>query len=1213
MQGPALLSSEKYAQFQDVVGKKASRENPLVAATFMTPAVFGKAMDDKKLGTFAFSITSNHRQFFEVWSDGENTELVAVTNGVAMRTLKAQISSVFGAQVPNNVKGYDTGDRVPLLPPWMKPNLYYAILNVRVSYPFREMGVFDSGNDPLARVITAAQTLGDTSKVYSWISFGWTEFDWGPYARQYTKTVMAQETMSETYEDSTAPKGPRSNTAIEMSSRAEKRSQSHRLISVMRVALFCEDPKLLVGTLDTMKGTLKVFGSQTNPVQVDEASPSELGYMVRRVIAPNYGDYKSEEYLKKLLSTYMKDVIRGREAMPGATTFPFILLTSPELPIFVHLPLWSTPDRLVSLRWIKSPTPFVEKPPMPTDTLQPILVGESMELSEAEPVYIGLEELNVHALFLGQSGSGKTTLVVNLLLQLAKTMEEGKLKACIWVIDPVGRLGDLWITRASEEAKKNTIFFEPDRAPWGMNPFCLPPMDTLREYQLMAKEKTSTVTRMIKEVARLDTGQSQWGHRLRRIIRLIIMSFYNRGMANPERRNFTFMDVVKLAYAVGDEQTLATVVDQMGLESDLIPALGGYNKEARDAVLHKIERFVEPVIRDFICADDSINFFELDQPGNIIFFSFKGFMHIPDDVATLMGSVIMSIYSAELARKHKLSWENAYQTYLVIDEFHRTADLLSFRDILATARNIRLSMWLVYQGAKQVEDETLHEEVFNNAHTKFIFTVGGNLASALKNDLDIALGKQMAQRLQSLESFRFYLLRSGGSALATPTPHLVKAMPFPTEARPLEEAYKYFEEKMAKYKPPMIDSSMGLTGQSIQGQTEAELAVLPFRQANVSFPTPQDFPVLWGIRDFHMIDEVTWPTLNQIIDFVVGQPWAAGKMRSREFIIKTVERLKAGYVYIDSRQSQYVITNRSDEGSALRRSVVLLESPQAGGPSGSEYHLKITHRYLERYVRERMPAFMAFMPPHADNVPDGVIVEKKNDTQWETTKLIAVETHMSHHPLRALEQTLKRFKQGYIKVIVVCIRHDDERDIRDAMMKNVELKAKMDGGMIELVTTAPLSSKEEAEEVAKPAEAPEKAPAPMQLQTPKESVAALPLASVQEEIHDLERDALRLFKKLEAHNVSIVKSTADGTLYEVVGQDGEKMLVRVEARYHNNPIRPLEVEDFVKKVNDDKRRGTVGGVYITNATFAPGCASTKTVELVDGNRLRELLRPPKNP
>jgi hypothetical protein len=439
---------------------------------------------------------------------------------------------------------------------------------------------------------------------------------------------------------------------------------------------------------------------------------------------------------------------------------------------------------------------------VPRDSSEFIQVGD--DSASGDPVHIAIEELGAHALFLGQAGTGKTNLVVKLLLQVAKRMEEDRIRACIWVIDPVGRLWDLWITRAPEGAKNRTILFEPEREPWGMNPLALPPTDNAREYLLMAKEKTGSVTRMIKQSPRAEIGWTQWDHR--RIVRLILMSLYNRGLQNPALRSVTFKDVLKVVHTIGDEERLTELVDEMGLDKNLITALGNYDREARNTLVHLLAPFVDPSISNFTCAEQSVNFQDMDRPGNIIFFTFKGLMHLPDDVSTLVESTILNIYSAELARKQMLRLEDAHQTYLVVDEAHRTVDTLSLRDLLATARNIKLSVWLVYHGATAMEDETLHDEVFNNAHTKFIFTVGGSLAAELQNDLDIALGKKMAQRLRTLESFRCYLLRAGDSPItlsAPPEPTLLVITPLSKVTRTLEQAYELFNE--GEYKPHDLD------------------------------------------------------------------------------------------------------------------------------------------------------------------------------------------------------------------------------------------------------------------------------------------------------------------------------------------------------------------------------------------------------------------------
>jgi len=112
---------------------------------------------------------------------------------------------------------------------------------------------------------------------------------------------------------------------------------------------------------------------------------------------------------------------------------------------------------------------------------------------------------------------------------------------------------------------------------------------------------------------------------------------------------------------------------------------------------------------------------------------------------------------------------------------------------------------------------------------------------------------------------------------------------------------------------------------------------------------------------------------------------------------------------------------------------------------------------------------------------------------------------------------------------------------------------------------------------------------------------------VRKETEVLRGKVEKLLRRFGATQITVFHESDSGIILQCIDQDGKKTFVKYEVRYYNNPIRRVEVADFAKYVQEKRRLGAEGGIYITNATFEQGFDSQ--IELVDGKQLDEMLSP----
>jgi hypothetical protein len=1077
---PSKLTEDTIKQLTTILKQrqKESGRPPLDAVAFKTPLLDKKDMDDEAIATYCRGLSSEVPQFFEIWSDTENTHILAVANKNVLPHFVRLLTSAFkGAKITRDLRGYEQKldpetEPKSLLPPWLKPGLYFKVLNCRKEQAFSPLSKLEtSGADPLATLIASMESFKKLPKpVYIWISIGWQVFNWGPWADDYVRSLSTEEYVRIRGEEVGGtflpePSVRPTSGEREEARKVEVRARITRLFACFRIAVFCEDPNILMDVVQVLKGDVTVFKGETDQVVADPAPfeistsrgrPEEVNdeealfMMAGRLIGP-------ETEPMHLLDEYMIAVRRGRAKK---RFLPYLFIVSPELSLFVHLPAWSRDKNLTSIDWTRTvlsfPTlPLPPPPDVPTIPLGQISIGGDIRGELRLP----LDYFFLHGYILGVSGAGKSTLILNTILSFTELMKRGAFNGTIWLIDPHGDLADDLLIRIDDELLPRVYFFNPFKTPWGMNMLALPPYRDERERTLLVSARVETIVKIVRETVRMISGKESWGHRLETIIRQALFELYeSQDPENPEKKrdNPTLHQLLELVSTVGNEDLLREKIDEMGLSEDLFMLFRDYPTEAKAAVYNKLLFFTEPFTKDFTCnIENNLDFAELDKPGNIIIFSLKGLEGQDTKKSVLMGNLILNIYMADMFNKGLLPENERWPVLLFIDEFHRAANIATFEDIVAEARKFKLSLFFAHQGTEQIENKSLVRMIFGNARLLILFRVSGEMAQDAKIELDMMFSKEIAPTLQTIPHYRFLVRFAARGDEEQLPPIEVLGYNKPPAKRSLADIEPLIIRSMEKFRPPVMPK------RPVYLQPLLKRPCMQYwAEHENKFPRPEVFPVLWALREYFVSHSVggsaEWPSFEELLDFISDLPWGRkGKYRRREFILDALNELKEGGFIREmslgaSGKRAYIL----GEGKP-KLDLVLLNMPAPGGYKGDMEHIEMIRGFMEDQVREKLYLPKMLEVPDA---PDGILVPSRSDDSWDFRSQIAVEVERmvsvaswkTERLTRVIENIRNDFERGFAKVLVVCDARDAERDIMYAIKQTEDLAPKFERSEIEI-------------------------------------------------------------------------------------------------------------------------------------------------------------------
>ena len=1019
----ACLDENLIARLDAVLQDLKTAEDPIYACSPMVPAAGKRDADEAAVVNYCSALTTNHLRTFEVWSDGERTEIVLATTRMDEGYYTGQLSSAF-----KDAKYTELG---ALIPPWLESGLYFKVLNCRMDKPFAALNPLSGESDPLVNLV---KTFEDNPGVRYWVSIGFHKAQdpgWGKWARDYFDTFTEHELyrQSKGAEEHLFSPGlfaeegrvTPSSVEREVARQAEEKANRPNIVASMRIALFSPDPAALRHGVDVVSGAVHAFKGKYTRLEADPApfevtSGRFLGDRDVLVSMAAREAYVPSRVLSHLLDDYKQFTRRG-----GTMVFPYLLLSPEELAVFVHLPAWAG-GVLRSLDWTRSGGTTYKLPPERGGILlgKIFLAGE-----EVRDFRLPLEDLQVHAYIMGETQTGKSTLLANIVAGLAEWVEGNRLSVIL--IDPHGDLAFDLLT--SLPSLDRVYFFDPLRMPFGMNLLALPRYSSPEERTIYRQWRVDTVKRMFKEVMTMLTSRPAWGSRLEMILSSTLTAFYDdRTRPREEADNPTLLELREVVDAIGDEEALRRVAAKYHLNVEELLPFSDFPKEAKIAVSNKINPFTfDPFIRRFTCNRGSnLDFADLTKPGRIAIFSLS---RISNDLkAVLMGSLILNIYNAVMQNAQPLTKEERWPVLLLIDEFQRASRIAAFEDIITEAGKYRLSLILAHQNPLQIPS-TLRDAVMGNVATTIIFRVGGGAAKALGDSVDLQLSREIADTLATQPAYRALVrMRAKGSEEQFP-PCPILTKPPPENLRSASQALAAIEEKMAPYRPELAPE-------------RTERPCMRFWEEYKSFlPPPEAYPVYWAVREFN--ENLLFPDVDELHDFAQDAPYMP---RRRRKIQRSLERLlRLGLIRegsaLKTKGISYV-ANTTAMGVRVA-DLVLLESSSGRIPqSGEPRHRHALQNFMRYYVRQKM--FLPLIVKQSGGAdPDGILVPPRPDgRRWDLESQIAVEveTTPDRNPGR-VKSHLRNDLQAlqFSRVIVVCTTRDGKRAVERLLRYDPEL------------------------------------------------------------------------------------------------------------------------------------------------------------------------------
>ena len=463
--------------------------------------------------------------------------------------------------------------------------------------------------------------------------------------------------------------------------------------------------------------------------------------------------------MNDIVSDYTKKSWSGKYMIRDSP--PFLILTPPELGLFVHLPDPKTKN-LVLTRKQSMPQQQMNKigyclgyhSRKKTLNYSPVnFYGEFVNSAETQSIVLSTDDFPTHLYIVGGTRSGKTTLVRSIAKHLELSNLSGKYPNSFILIDPKGSDSYDFITQCENESfeNNNVTFLDPILTNFSINILELPSY-LPENREVIVSQYVGYIMTMIEY---WYNGSDSFV-RLKRILDTLLQYLY----LNNDKP--TFLDLYEIIIAIQQDGTdiLSKMYKELGkpdaVLAQAISSIAGMNKEAYEPVLNRVEKFAtDPILRHMFCVREStLDFEQLITPGHITIIRLS--KNIPPHIIILaQQTLIIKLWFViqERAERIKIE-EDRSQVVLALDEFQDVADLPIIESMLTQARSYKLSLLLSHQTSEQLNSK-LFEIITGNVGTQFVGRVSGKDGKRFGQIWDPFYIKQIESQLATQEFFHW--------------------------------------------------------------------------------------------------------------------------------------------------------------------------------------------------------------------------------------------------------------------------------------------------------------------------------------------------------------------------------------------------------------------------------------------------------------------------
>jgi DNA helicase HerA-like ATPase len=329
-----------------------------------------------------------------------------------------------------------------------------------------------------------------------------------------------------------------------------------------------------------------------------------------------------------------------------------------------------------------------------------------------KPVFLDPEDFERHAYIIGSTGSGKT----NLLRVLVDGLRRSDPESVIVVLDPHGDLAP------SVAAKyEGSVYFHPTRSPFTMNPLRLPSFGEAEQAKLLG---ISNLMEIFEKVFWLGESAVY----VRYILQNAMHALYSM-TAEP-----TFTDLYRMILLLRNGEIDASwLAGASGAEvsavKEKVEFFKNLNSNSFVSALSRLELLATNGVLRKVFGGQDVSDDIFMKPGSTVCVD-TGITDVGDEASYLiMAGFMMKVWYLALA-----GWSSGRKAniYMVIDEFHRIADLSQVDVMLSEARKYGLHLIMAHQHTGQLTKQAL-ESVFSNTGVKFVMHSQGGDVEKLKS------------------------------------------------------------------------------------------------------------------------------------------------------------------------------------------------------------------------------------------------------------------------------------------------------------------------------------------------------------------------------------------------------------------------------------------------------------------------------------------------